>query len=43
VFEENTQPVIDYYEDEGELVRVDGEQSPDEVWDDLQDAIEDAS
>ncbi|MFQ3319212.1 MAG: adenylate kinase, partial [Natronomonas sp.] len=38
VFEENTQPVIDYYEDEGELVRVDGEQSPDEVWDDLQDA-----
>ncbi|MFT4904911.1 MAG: adenylate kinase [Natronomonas sp.] len=42
VFEENTQPVIDYYEDEGELVRVDGEQSPDEVWDDLQDAIEDA-
>jgi adenylate kinase len=43
VFEENTQPVIDYYEDEGELVRIDGEQSPDEVWADLEAAIEDAN
>ncbi|CAI50546.1 adenylate kinase [Natronomonas pharaonis DSM 2160] len=42
VFDENTQPVIDYYEDEGELVRIDGEASPDEVWDDLQAAIDDA-
>jgi adenylate kinase len=43
VFEENTQPVIDYYEDEGELVRIDGEQTPDEVWADLEAAIEDAN
>jgi adenylate kinase len=42
VFEENTQPVIDYYDDEGELVRIDGEGTPDEVWADLQAAIEDA-
>jgi len=43
VFDENTQPVVDYYEDEGELVRIDGEGSPDEVWSDLQAAIEDAT
>ena len=40
VFEENTQPVIDHFEEEGSLVRVDGEQSPDEVWDNLQEIIE---
>mgnify|MGYP006283165787 FL=1 len=40
VYEENTQPVIDFYDDEGDLVRIDGEQTPDEVWDDVQDAIE---
>ena len=28
VFEENTQPVIDHYEETGELVRIDGEQPP---------------
>jgi adenylate kinase len=43
VFEENTQPVIDHYETEGELRRVDGEGSPDEVWGRLRDAIEDAT
>jgi adenylate kinase len=43
VFEENTQPVIDYYEDEGDLVRIDGEGSPDEVWAELRAAIEDAT
>ena len=43
VFDENTQPVVDYYKDEGELVRIDGEGSPDEVWSDLQAAIEDAT
>jgi adenylate kinase len=40
VYRENTEPVIEFYEEQGELVRVDGEQSPDEVWDDVQDAIE---
>jgi adenylate kinase len=43
VFDENTQPVIDYYDDEGQLVRIDGEQTPDEVWEDLKAAIEDAA
>lgn len=42
VFDENTQPVIDYYEDEGELVRIEGEGTPDEVWDGLAAAIDDA-
>ena len=42
VFEENTQPVIDHYDETGELVRIDGEGTLDEVWDDLSDAIDDA-
>jgi adenylate kinase len=40
VYRENTEPVIEFYEEQGELVRIDGEQSPDEVWDDVKDAIE---
>ncbi|WP_135853154.1 adenylate kinase [Halorussus salinus] len=40
VYDENTQPVVQFYDDEGRLVRIDGEQTPDEVWDDVQDAIE---
>ncbi|WP_336135972.1 adenylate kinase [Natronomonas amylolytica] len=43
VFDENTQPVIDFYDEEGELVRIDGEGTPDEVWADLKAAIEDAA
>ncbi len=43
VFEENTQPVIDHYEETGELVRIDGEQAPDAVWADLRAAIDDAT
>jgi adenylate kinase len=43
VFDENTQPVIDYYEEEGELVRIDGEGTPDEVWEDLKAAIEEVA
>ena len=42
VFEENTVPVIEFYDDLGELVTVDGEQSPDEVWADLQSVVEDS-
>ncbi|MFC7114397.1 adenylate kinase [Natronoarchaeum sp. GCM10025703] len=42
VFEENTQPVIDHYEDEGDLVRIDGEGTPDEVWEAVEATIEDA-
>lgn len=40
VFRENTEPVINHYEEEGSLVRVDGEQSPDEVWADIKHVID---
>ena len=43
VFEENTRPVIDYYDEEGELVRIDGEGTPEDVWSDLHDEIEAAT
>jgi adenylate kinase len=43
VFDENTQPVIDHYDEAGELVRIDGEQSPDEVWAELKTAIDEAA
>ena len=41
VFDENTQPVIDYYDGAGELVRVEGHGTPDDVWADLRAEIED--
>jgi adenylate kinase len=40
VFEENTQPVIDHYSDDEAFVAIDGEQAPDAVWADIQDAID---
>jgi len=40
VFEENTEPVIEYYEETGGLVRVDGEGTPDEVWDAVRSAVD---
>ncbi|WP_137284849.1 adenylate kinase [Halorussus salinisoli] len=40
VYEENTAPVVEFYDDEGSLVRIDGEQTPDEVWEDVKAAIE---
>ncbi|MDF9744278.1 adenylate kinase [Natrinema salsiterrestre] len=40
VFQENTQPVIEHYEEQGDLERVDGEQAPDEVWADVKSTIE---
>ena len=43
VFEENTQPVIEHYEETGDLVRIDGEQSPDKVWAELDAEIENGS
>ncbi|MXV62175.1 adenylate kinase [Natronorubrum sp. JWXQ-INN-674] len=43
VFRENTEPVIEYYEDEGVLERVNGEQAPDEVWEDVKATIEDVA
>lgn len=43
VYEESTAPVVERYDDSGELVRIDGEQSPDEVWDEIQSTIEAAT
>ncbi|MDG5777279.1 adenylate kinase [Haloarculaceae archaeon H-GB2-1] len=43
VFEENTLPVIEHYEDDDAFVAIDGEQTPDEVWADIEAAIEDAN
>ena len=40
VFDENTAPVIAHYEDHDGFVAVDGEQPPDEVWDDIRAAID---
>ena len=39
VFRENTQPVIDYYREEGVLTDIDGEASPDEVFEKIVDLI----
>ncbi|KAB1194829.1 adenylate kinase [Haloferax sp. MBLA0076] len=39
VFEENTEPVIEHYRDEGVLVEIDGEQTPDEVFEDIVDVV----
>lgn len=41
VYRENTEPVVEHYEEEGMLERVDGEQAPDEVWADVKATIED--
>ena len=41
VYEESTEPVVDFYRESGELVEVDGEGSPEEVWEGLRQAIED--
>ncbi|MFC4542309.1 adenylate kinase [Halosolutus amylolyticus] len=43
VYRENTEPVIEHYEEQGDLERVDGEQAPDEVWEDVKATIEDAA
>jgi adenylate kinase len=43
VFEEETQPVIDYYKDRDDFDEIDGEQTPEEVWTDIQVAVEEHS
>jgi adenylate kinase len=40
VYEENTEPVVTHYRESGELIEVDGEQSPEEVWEELREAID---
>jgi adenylate kinase len=43
VFHENTEPVVEYYEEQGDLERIDGEQAPDDVWEDVKETIADAA
>jgi adenylate kinase len=43
VYEENTAPVVQHYREEGVLVEVDGEGTPDEVFGRVRDAVADAS
>ncbi|OIB59191.1 adenylate kinase [Natrialba sp. SSL1] len=40
VYRENTEPVVEYYDDQGTLERVDGEQAPDDVWESVKETIE---
>lgn len=40
VFEANTAPVIEQYQDHAGFVEIDGEQTPDEVWADINAAIQ---
>ncbi|WP_254531189.1 adenylate kinase [Natrinema gelatinilyticum] len=42
VFHENTEPVVEYYDEQGVLKRVDGEQAPDDVWEELKTTIQNA-
>jgi adenylate kinase len=39
VYEENTEPVVEFYRDRGDLVEVDGEGTPDEVYDRLRSVV----
>ncbi|MFP9061776.1 adenylate kinase [Natrialbaceae archaeon A-chndr2] len=43
VYSENTAAVLEYYEDDGRLERVDGEQPPDDVWEDVKETVEETS
>jgi len=41
VYHENTEPVLDLYEDYPGYIEVDGDQSPDDVWNDVRQAVRD--
>lgn len=43
VYEENTAPVVEHYRDEGVLVEVDGEGTPDEVFEAINEEVEAAT
>ena len=42
VFDENTEPVIEHYREQGDLVEIDGEAHPDEVFERISDVVDDA-
>jgi adenylate kinase len=39
VYNQQTEPLIAYYDSQGVLVRIDGEQAPDKVYEDIKEAI----
>ena len=41
VYHENTEPVVEHYRDEGVLVEIDGDQTPDEVFEDITAHLDD--
>ncbi|WP_336331013.1 adenylate kinase [Haloarcula sp. CGMCC 1.2071] len=43
VYQENTQPLIEFYRNRGELIEIDGEQSIEAVWEDVKDAVRSTS
>jgi len=43
VYEENTEPVVEHYRDEGVLVEVDGEGTPDDVFEAISEEVTDAA
>jgi adenylate kinase len=40
VYHENTEPILDHYDDHDGYVAIDGDQAPDAVWEDIRAAIE---
>lgn len=43
VYEENTEPVVEYYDEKGTLERIDGNQAPAAVWESVKETISDAA
>ena len=43
VYRDNTEPVIEHYREEGDLIEVDGEAHPDEVFERITEVVEDAA
>lgn len=42
VYRESTEPVIEHYEESGQLVRIDGERDPDAVWQEIEQTIQES-
>jgi len=40
VYRENTEPVVEHYEEQGVLERINGEQAPGEVWEELKETVD---
>jgi len=40
VYRENTEPVVEHYEEQGVLERINGEQAPEDVWEELKETVD---